>query len=170
MLRVLATGVDRLEVSARGSLRADVLRALERAKAEAQRSRDGEPFAFASWERGFLVLPHGRRAYPYVLLGRGCGLMVRGNGELPPVRADIYSGYLDTVGAERAASAVEELLSALFVVSPEVTVSRVDVYADVQGWSFEVEDVRRFVTRAQQRRAYQGGRRCTGSPFGRAGR
>jgi len=74
------------------------------------------------------------------------------------------------VGAERAASEVEELLSALFVVSPEVTVSRVDVYADVQGWRFEVEDVRRFVTRAQQRRAYQGGRRCTGFPFGRAGR
>jgi hypothetical protein len=85
-------------VSARGSVRAEVLGALERAKAEAQRSKDGEPFAFASWERGFLVLPYGRRAYPYVLLGRDCGLTVRGNDELPPVRADIYSGYLHTVG------------------------------------------------------------------------
>ena len=88
-LRVLASGVDRLELSVRGSLRNEVLGELEGAKAEAQRTREAEPFRLAGSERVFLVQASGRRAYPYVLVSADIGLTVRGNGELPPVRADI---------------------------------------------------------------------------------
>jgi len=69
MLTVLAVGVDRLELSARGSVRAEVLSALEEAKLEAQRVGESEPITLG--ERTFLVQGHGRRAYPYVLQWRG---------------------------------------------------------------------------------------------------
>jgi hypothetical protein len=169
-LRVLASGVDRMELSARGSVRADVLRELETAKLEAQRMREGEPYRFAGSGRGFLVQPNGRRAYPYVLLSRDMGLTVRENGELPPVRADLLSAWLHEMGAEAAASEVELLMvEAMFVVPPEVVVSRVDVYADVQGWELALTDAERFVSRARHRAAHTVGQRFTGLWFGSGG-
>jgi hypothetical protein len=169
-LTVLASGVDRLELSVRGSVRHEVLRALEAAKREAERMREPEPFRFTEGGRGFLVQASGRRAYPYVLLSPDFGLTVRGNGELPPVRVDILSAFLHEVGAERAAAEVERLVTeALFVVAPELVVSRVDVYADVQGWELSEADGRRFVSRARKRTSYTVGRRLTGFVFGEGG-
>ncbi|TMC03892.1 MAG: hypothetical protein E6J41_26165, partial [Chloroflexi bacterium] len=98
-LRVLASGVDRLELSARGSLRNEVLPVLEAAKQEAQRMREPEPFRFAEGGRGFLVQPAGRRAYPYLLAGADFELSVRPNGALPPVLVQIGSDYLHQVSA-----------------------------------------------------------------------
>src|SRR6516225_9582221 len=139
-LRVLATGVDRLELSVRG------------------------------WERTFLVQGHGRRAYPYVLQGANYGLTVRPNGELPPMRVDIYSAWLHATGAAEAATEVAGMLrAAVFVVPPDVVVSRVDIYADMQGCEFRPGDLGRFVTRARERTTYHMGQRFTGFRFGRGG-
>jgi len=169
-LRVLASGVDRLEVSVRGSLRNEVLLELEAAKAEAQRTREPEPYLFAGSERVFLVQAGGRRAYPYVLVSADIVLMVRPNGELPPVRADMLSAYLHEVGAEVACAEVGELArGALFVVPPELVVSRVDVYADVQGWELGLRDAERFVSRARKRTTHTVGQRFTGYVFGEGG-
>ncbi len=169
-LRVLASGVDRLELSVRGSLRNEVLTVLEVAKLEAQRMRESEPFRFPGYERGFLVQGSGRRAYPYVVVSPDFGLTVRPNGELPPVRVDILSEYLHEAGAEAASAEVERLLAAaLFVVPPDVVVSRVDLYADVQGWELEETDGRRFVSRARKRTTRTDGRRLTGFVFGEGG-
>jgi hypothetical protein len=169
-VRVLASGVDRLELSVRGSVRHEVLRALEVAKLEAQRMREAEPYRFAEGGRGFLVQASGRRAYPYVLRSPDYGLTVRPNGELPPVRAEILSAYLHEVGAAAAVADVEGLLAeAVFVVAPDVLVSRVDVYADVQGWELGLMDAGRFVSRARRRTAYTMGHRFTGFVFGEGG-
>src|SRR5262245_43892892 len=101
MLRVLASGVDRLELSARGPVRAEVLSALERAKLEAQRVGESEPLTLAGWERMFLVQGHGRRAYPYVLQGANYGLTVRprwGAWE-PKIRRQFGIPHLSPAGA-----------------------------------------------------------------------
>jgi hypothetical protein len=69
----------RRELSVRGSLRNEVLEELEAAKAEAQRTREAEPYRLAGSERWFLVQGGGRRAYPYVLASADIWLAVRGN-------------------------------------------------------------------------------------------
>jgi hypothetical protein len=62
----------------------------------------------------------------------------------------------------------------VFAGPPQVTVSRVDVYADMQGWRLELADLDRFVCRGRGRRAFlereqafASGRRLTGFMFGR---
>jgi hypothetical protein len=169
-LRVLASGVDRMELSLRGSVRNEVLTALEVAKLEAQRMREAEPYRFTEGGRWFLVRAGGRRAYPYVLASADMILTLRQNGELPAVRAEILSAYLHEVGAEAACAEVEELAAgALFVVAPDVVVSRVDVYADVQGWALGLRDAERFVSRARKRTMRTLGPRLTGFVFGEGG-
>jgi hypothetical protein len=169
-VRVLASGIDRMELSLRGSVRNDVLTALEAAKLEAQRMREAEPYRFAEGGRWFLVQAGGRRAYPYVLASADMILTVRQNGELPAVRAEILSAYLHEVGGAAACAEVEELaMGALFVVAPDVVVSRVDVYADVQGLELGLRDTLRFVSRARKRTMRTVGQRFTGFVFGEGG-
>ena len=73
-LRVLSSGVDTLNLSARGAVRADVWEALEAAKRRAAAEEESAPFAFATG-RAFLVRPYGLRGYTYWLSSPDCELL-----------------------------------------------------------------------------------------------
>lgn len=86
------------------------------------------------------------------------------------------------MGAGPALRLVEQgLRRAVLVGMGDVTVSRLDLYADVQGWDLDVDDFRRFVSRARNRtglplgeddgpdRFWALGRKLTGFAFGQRG-
>jgi hypothetical protein len=174
-LRVLASGVDTLHLSARGAVRAEVWEALEAAKREAQAEEAAVPFDFPATGRAFLVKPYGLRGYTYWLASPDFELMLGRSERFPAAIVQLHSAGLHSMGAERAVDAAEALLRAEVFASPaELVVSRVDVYADSTGWELELADLDRFVCRGRSRRGFvereltfASGRRLTGFMFGR---
>jgi hypothetical protein len=172
-LRVLASGVDTLQFSARGELRSDVVRDLERwrdlAKAEGGRA------PVTLWRTGtpFLVKDHGARGYSFVLTSDDMDITACSGKHFPPVRVELRSAFLHSMGPGPAVARVVEILTKDFFVSePELLASRVDLYADLQGWELEDTDRRRFITPATFRKthyeaAVHQGRRLSGFQFGK---
>jgi len=175
-LVLLSSGVDTLHLSARGGVRADVWEALEASKREAQATEEAVPFEFPTTGQAFLLKPYGPRGYAYWLTSPDFELLLGRNEKFPAVLVQLHSAYLHSMGAEWALHLVDQLLRLeVFGGRPEVVVSRVDLYADAQGWDLELPDMRRFVCRGRGRRAFvereqafASGRRLTGFMFGRS--
>lgn len=153
--RVLGAGIDSVYLSARGTLRDDLLPRLAQQRSEAELSGEPVVVEFAAGESAYLLRPHGWRRYRYWLTSANVELFVGTAEPFPPVYVMLHSAYLHTVGAEVALAEVEAMLSReLFNGACVVTVSRADLYADVQGWSPRPSDADRFVCRAIRRRVY----------------
>jgi len=172
-LTAVAAGIDTLYLSIRGEpdgLTLQTIRAL-------RDSSDDDATAFTLDERdGYLVLrPHGWRGYPLWLSSPRYELMVGASPPFPAAYVQLHSAYIHTLGVEDAVASVTDVLSRwLFPNGMAVVPSRIDVYADVQGWEPTHDDYRRFTCRAVGRRQYDepsemhsGGRRLTGFTFGR---
>jgi hypothetical protein len=169
-VRLLSSGVDSLYVSATGGLRADVLSALEAARARADHERDAVPVAFEREPWRLLLRPQGYRGYRFWLTSPEVEVWLGRTLEGPAARVQLHSAFLHAEGAVKALAAVDCLLDGeLFTVRPGLTVSRVDVYADVQGWSPVPADMGRFVSKANHRELHVVGREFTGLVFGRTG-
>ena len=169
-LRLLSSGVDSLYVSAAGGLRAEVLAALEAAQARAQHEREVVPVMFERQPWRLLLKPAGYRGYRYWLTSREVEVWLGRELAGPAARVQLHSAYLHAAGTEKALTAVEGLLDdELFTWEPGLTVSRVDVYADVQGWRPVSADMGRFVSKANHRELHVVGREFTGYVFGRTG-
>jgi hypothetical protein len=88
----------------------------------------------------------------------------------------LHSAFLHSVGVDAAMDAVASLLiEDIFAWPPEMNASRIDLYADVQGWDLELTDLRRFVALGRSRRGFEAveaqevytmGQRLTGFRFG----
>jgi hypothetical protein len=173
-LVVLSSGVDSLNLSAWGDLQDGVLSALAEKREQARLA--GEPVRLNLWKTGtpFDVKPHGARSYSNVLTSGDMDLMVGTGPAFPPVFAELRSEFLHAKGPDLAiADLVKVLTEDLFEKEPELRASRVDLYADTQGWDLELADMRRFTCRARYRVSYreaamQEGRRLTGLQFGRS--
>ncbi|TMC07682.1 MAG: hypothetical protein E6J41_15735 [Chloroflexi bacterium] len=178
-LRVLSSGVDGFEATARGPVRNTVWNALERAKLEAQQAKGAVPFQFGSILRPLLVLPYGRRGWPYWLTSPDFEMGLGRNQRGVPVYVQLHSAYLHSLGPELAVGLLGTLLQVDVMSGPfQLIGSRVDVYADVQGWEFELTDIERFASRGRVREPFpiggergggvhMAGRRVTGFRFGR---
>jgi hypothetical protein len=177
-LRVLASGVDTLQLSARGGVRAELWDALEAAKRQAQAEEAAAPFDFPAAVRASLVKPYGLRGYTYWtywLASPDCELLLGWSERFPAALVQLHSAGLHSLGVERAVDLVEGLLRVeVFASVPELVVSRVDVYTDAIGWDLELADLDRFVCRGRSRRGFvereltfASGRRLTGFMFGR---
>jgi hypothetical protein len=93
----------------------------------------------------------------------------------PAVHVQLHSAYLHSVGLQWALDLLELLLRHdVFGSAYELMVSRIDLYADVQGLALELVDLRRFVGYGRHRRgfderqeAFAVGHRLTGFMFGK---
>jgi hypothetical protein len=169
-VRLLSGGVDSLYLSATGGLRADVLSALEAAQARAQHERESVPVEFERARWRLLLKPAGHRGYRYWLTSPEVEVWLGRTLEGPAARVQLHSAFLHAAGTEAALTAVEGLLDdELFTWPAALTVSRVDVYADVQGWRPVPADLGRFVSKANHRELHVVGREFTGYVFGRTG-
>lgn len=175
-MRALSTGLDTLNLAAKGSVRSEVWDLLAEAKRRAQDVEEADPVDFPVTGQAFLLRPYGVRGYTYWLSSPDFELMLGTSQRFPSGLVQLHSAYLHSVGLDYALRLLEELLRHdLFAGTYELTVSRVDLYADVQGWSPELSDLRRFVGFGRHRRgfqerqeAYLSGARLTGFMFGKA--
>ena len=169
-VRVLAAGIDSLYVSFKGETDAARLDGIEFLKVRAQET--GQPQLFLPVDdRKALVQPSGWGSYRYwlrcgdfdVFLGRG--------QSLPAAYARIASEFIHEVGPIRALADLRSFVAALLDQVDDTICSRLDIYADFQGWVPRSEDYHRFITRSRRNTSHiavhHDGRRFTGFTFGR---
>jgi hypothetical protein len=77
-------------------------------------------------------------------------------GYLPSVRIQPRAEFLHAVGPEHVLAAFHDLLDPE-LGSMRLSVSRLDLFADMQGWSLRPDDAHRFVCRADARRTHERG-------------
>jgi len=174
-LRVLVSGVDTLHVSARGVVRSEVWDLLDEAKRRAKTEDEEVAFDFPVTTGAFLLRPHGWRGYTYWLSSPDFELMLGRSEKFPAVVCQLHAAYLHSVGVAWALRFVELLLHHdVFLGAYKLLASRLDLYADIQGWVPVLEDLHRFVGYGRNRRgfeehneAFTTGDRLTGLMFGR---
>lgn len=175
-LAVLASGVDSLYVSAKGTVRPPLWPVLELVKGVAQDAGEAEMFEWPTTGRRMAVKPHGVRTYGYWLTSPDFELMLSTNERFPPAMVQLHSAFLHSVGVDAAIDAAASVLAEdVFAWPPELNVSRIDLYADVQGWDLELGHLPRFVSLGRARRGFgqveefTTGHRLTGFRFGAGG-
>jgi hypothetical protein len=174
-LRVLSSGVDTLYVSTKGTVRPALWPVLELVKQEAQEGQEPVIFEWPTTGRTMALKPHGLRVHGYWFTSPDFELLMGTNDRFPPVMVQMHSAFLHSLGVDAALDAVSSLLiDDVFAWPPELNVSRIDLYADVQGWDLELADLRRFVSLGRNRRGFAveeftSGHRLTGFRFGSGG-
>ena len=168
-IRVLAAGIDSLYVSFKGEVDTAWIDLIELQKVKALET--GQPQLVSAADRKALVQPSGWGSYRYwlrcgdfdVFLGRG--------QSLPAAYARIASEFIHEVGPITALAHLKSFVCALLGQLVEMICSRVDIYADFQGWVPVSEDYHRFVTRSRRNTSHiaihHDGRHFTGFTFGR---
>jgi hypothetical protein len=164
-VRILASGLDALYLSGTSELRSSLVSLLEarRESAAVQGNvqvplgvgPEGLTVGWGPWDRYRFRLEH-----PNALIG------LTQSTNLPPVRVQPRAEFLHAVGPEGVVEWCNEF-AANVLASPVVwQVSRVDLFADVQGWNILATDRRRFAARANSRRTYEDGDDLTGLQWG----
>lgn len=176
MIRVLAAGIDSLYLSVRGELRDGVLQVFDTMRSFPLNEDEPIPFHFRDDEGtgGFLLRTHGWRGFKTWLSSPRYELMFGGPKALPAAYVQLHSAFIHTVGIGEAIAEVVDVLRAHFIPHPTLTVSRVDLYADTQGWKPQPEQFEHFVCRGVKRRLFEQpcerhahGRRLAGMTFGK---
>ena len=178
-LSTLSSGVDTLYVSTKGTVRPALWPALEVIKRDAAEASEPLMFEWPTTGRMMALKPHGLRVHGYWFTSPDFELLMGTNERFPPVMVQLHSAFLHSVGVDAAVDAVARLLvEDIFAWPPELNASRLDLYADVQGWELELTDLRRFVSLGRARRgfakiesteAFATGHRLTGFRFGTGG-
>lgn len=175
-LRVLSAGVDTIHLSARGQLKDGILLCFQHMQAAVKDGGSPMAFGFHDPEQlEFVLRGHGAHGHPFWLSSPRFEVFFGANATFPPAFIQLHSPWIHTVGVEAAVAEVEGILrSELFDGPVATTASRIDVYADEQGWSPTRDDFDRFACQAMRRRLYEvtgelhtAGRRLSGFVFGR---
>ena len=173
-LVAVSAGVDSLYLSVQGTLKDGVAEAFGSLRALAEDGDDGVvPFDMGEDMGLYLLRPQRWRRYPIWLTSPRWELMLGASPPLPVAYVQVHAAFLHLVGVEEA---VQRVIRGVrdFVVAADMTVSRIDVYADTQGWT-PPDDIDRYVCRARKRDGFYDvpaqehaeGRRLTGLRFGR---
>jgi len=162
-LRELASGVDALYLSGRASLPASLLDRLRSARQLADLT--SQPIAFPLGELSCHLAPFGWGRYRFVLgheLGR---IGFSESDHLPAIRIQPTAALLHAVGPEATVAGFSSVLEAE-CGKVHLSVSRLDLFVDLQGWSLSAGDRNRFVCRATNCRIFEEGASFRGFQFG----
>ena len=136
-VRVVAQGVDTLAVSMWLDLRDDVRQRLDVLREGAEH----RGIVVACGDLRWTLAAHGRRGgFRYLLEGPACAIALRAHALDGQAGAfvEFRSAYLWRLGAARAVDAVARMLRTWApreTPPPRVTVARIDLAVDVQGWA-----------------------------------
>lgn len=174
-MKVLSTGIDTLNLAAKGVVRSEVWELLAEAQQRARMEDESQLVEFPMTAQAFLIKPHGLRGHTYWLTSPDFELVLGKSDKFPPVLVQVHSAYMHSIGIDRALDLMEALLRhEVFAGGYRLNVSRIDVYADFQGWEPTVTDLDRFVSFSRHRRGlqenqqvYMTGPRLTGFMFGK---
>ena len=153
-LRELASGIDALYLSARADLPADLVSYLELCRAWATEMRRPAPCEIGGTYFG--MAGHGWGKYRFCLDHPMARINFSTSRHLPAVRVQPRAEYLHAEGPEAVVATIRALLTP-DLGDVHFSVSRVDLFADWQGWALALDDAHRFVCRADTRRTYEVG-------------
>lgn len=172
-MRLLASGIDTLNLSVKGAIREPVWNLLAEVQRRAQANEDMAPLSFPITEEAFECRPYGWRGYTYWLSSPDYEVMVGRSAKFPAVLVQAHSAFLHSVGIDPALDQVERLLRLDLIEGPfKQGVSRIDLHADLQGWELRTADLDRFVGYGRHRgvfdrQMFQSGTRLDGFQFGK---
>lgn len=163
VLREVASGIDALYLSGRASLSADLLQRLELARTLVADEPSGPPFQFGPIDVTLAPRAFGKYRYrlehPFALIG------LSPSSRLPAIRVQPRAEFLHGEGAEGVVDWCRNVLEA--ACGPvRLTVTRLDLYADFQGWDLGVDSRHEFLCRAKALNAYEEDRTFNGLVFG----
>ncbi len=150
-LTELASGIDALYVSGRAAIPPAFFERLEKSRQLAGLVNGPAPMLIADVPVN--LLPHGFGRYRYCLRHRHGQVGLTPSAHLPAVRIQPRTEFLQAVGPRQAVAWFVDLLTG--DVGPvRTTVSRLDLFADFQGWALSGDDRHRFVVRGRERDTY----------------
>jgi hypothetical protein len=160
----LASGVDALYLSGRTALPLPFLDRLEETRKLAEVASATIPFDLGG--ELFGMAPHAFGRYRFCLEHPDGRIGISPSHQLPALRVQPRGSFLHTVGSAAAVARFQRVLEA---ECDEVFfhVSRIDLYADFEGWGIGVEDRPLFICRAGSVRTFEEENRFTGFEFGR---
>ena len=160
----LASGIDTLNMSGQAVVN-DLLRSqLADGKAAAHEANSSLPFRFGRTE--FEIEPFGMGKYPYRLSRPEGVIGIHPDSVLPTLRIQPRAEFLHGVGPTAAVEWFRDIFE-YRLGATSLSVSRVDLHADFQGWDLNAEDRFRLVCRARARATYEDDGRWTGFTLGR---
>jgi hypothetical protein len=162
-IRELASGVDALYLSARTVLPGPFVAHLEDCREWAVEVKRRAPCQIGNAIFG--ISPYGWGKYRFCLDHQMARIGFSTSKYLPTVRIQPRAEYLHAIGPAAVLASLQETLG------PQLGrlrfgVSRVDLFADWQGWSLSLDEADHFVCRADARRTYESGGILTGFEFG----
>jgi hypothetical protein len=162
-LRELASGVDALYLSGRGTLSPAFIDRLVAARELAEAVH--APLPFQLGELSFGMAPHGWGHYRYLLSHETGRVGLSTSGHLPAVRVQPKAELLHAVGPANVVAGFQHLL-AEHCEDLRFSVARVDLFSDWQGWALDEGHRERFSCRAASVRTYQERGAFCGFEFG----
>lgn len=163
VLREVASGVDALYLSGRASLPADLLQRLELARTLAADQPSGPPFQFGPLDVTLAPRAFGKYGYrlehPFALIG------LSPSSRLPAIRVQPRAEFLHGAGPRGVVDWCRDVLEA--ACGPvRLSVTRLDLFADFQGWDLDVDARHEFLCRAKALNTYEEDRTFNGLVFG----
>ncbi len=162
-LAELASEVDAFYLSGRAHVPQGFLDRLERDRRVADARHRPVPLVIG--EEIAVLADHAWGRYRFCLNTRLGRIGLTESEHLPAIRVQPRAETLHSLGPTATVAAVDALLSPE-VAAPSWSVSRVDLFCDVQGWAPCGVDAHRFVCRADARRTFEDRGRLTGFSFG----
>jgi len=160
----LASGIDALYLSGNAIVSESLREQLAVGRAAAERAGEPQPFNFGN---GTIceIAHHGWGRYRYRLSHPHGLIGINPDSLMPPIRIQPRAEFLHGVGPLEAARWFESVIE-WRMGRVALSVNRVDLFADFQGWDFSADDRGRFVCRAKARTTYEDDGRWTGFSFG----
>jgi hypothetical protein len=163
-IRELASGVDALYLSGHGTLVEGVWDTLSEARNRA--TAEGEPIPYRLAGTEFALQPHGWGRYG-VQLDHEAGVVgFTASEHLPAARFQPRAEFIHSIGALGVVEWAQATL-APHVDGLRLSVSRIDLFADWQGWAPSAEDRANVVFRARKLDTHEDNGQLTGFGFGR---
>lgn len=148
----LASGIDALYVSSRNVAPSGLFDELSALKDVAAAGDTSSVQTVLAGET-FHVSGHGWGLYPVFIDHEFGRIGFTQSEHIPGVRVQIRAQYLHAIGAEVALEWFSNLLLSLGVYTAW-SVSRLDLFVDVQGWFLSADDLPRFVCRSRSWNMY----------------
>lgn len=164
-VRELCSGVDPLYLSGRATLSESLFEVLEERRKEAEASERAVPVWLAGVE--FFVHPRAFGKYRYRISHERGLVGVTPSENLPAIRVQPRAEFLHGVGPVAALEFFDSVGEFLAGGPVAWSLSRLDLFTDVQGWDLHGDERHRFLCRAQRRDLHEQGAEFGGFEFGR---
>ena len=164
LLNEVASGVDAIYFTGRAPLPDSLLARLETCRNDAQALDGSPPFQFGALE--MLMAPHAWGKHRYCLTHPYGRIGITPSPNLPAFRIQPKAEFLHGVGVRQAVQGFRGLIEDECGLV-KLQVSRIDLFADFQGWDLSGDDRRRFVCRASDLGTFEENGTLNGLQFGK---